>query len=137
MWWQPRGGSTVTRSPVGSGARVTASLPNTAIHVSTVFALVRLGGLRIPLNTTLPAAPPTHLLRDSGATHLVAIDGSDIAAAVGADRRERCGQDIGSGAAWPDDGEQSARRRECGSARPCSAPRRPGQSRSPMYVQGT
>jgi carnitine-CoA ligase len=88
---------------VGPGARVAVALPNTVAHVAVVFALVRAGVLWVPLNPKLKGAPLAHLLRDSGATHLVAERGADVVTAVAADLADGAG--LGGGTAVARDGD--------------------------------
>ncbi|MEN5072951.1 AMP-binding protein [Isoptericola cucumis] len=83
---------------IGQDARVAVALPNTVEHVATVFALLRRGALWVPLNPRLKGAPIAHLLRDSGATHLVAQDGADVVGAVAAVWQEEHGAGLDDGA---------------------------------------
>ncbi len=105
--------TTLAESGVGDGARVAVSLPNTALHVATVFALIRLRAVWVPLNPELRGAPLAHVLADSGTTHLIADERSDISAAVGADRLARHGVSLGSGTVIPDAGEMSVQLWRC------------------------
>ncbi|WP_052492440.1 class I adenylate-forming enzyme family protein [Leucobacter komagatae] len=79
---------------VTADSRVALSLPVGADHVVSIFALLELGALWIPLNTQLIGAPLAHQLEDSGATHIVA----DPAAALTQDPVVR---DAGSVADFP------------------------------------
>ena len=66
---------------VTADSRVALSLPVGGDHVVSIFALLELGALWVPLNTQLIGAPLFHQLEDSGATHVVA----DPAAALAQD----------------------------------------------------
>lgn len=90
------------RAGVGPGARVAVALSNTVVHVALVFALMRRGALWVPLNPKLKGLPLTHLLSDSATTHLVAVAGSGIAAAVDNARRTQHGCGLTDVAALPD-----------------------------------
>ena len=63
-------------------SRVAVSSTTTIDHVVTIFALLALDALWIPLNVQAKGKPLDDLLSDSGTTHLVAQVGSDIATAV-------------------------------------------------------
>lgn len=105
----------LTDAGVTPGARVALSLPNSLLHVSVVFAVVRLQALWVPMNTKLKGTPLSHLLCESRATHLIAEDGSDIAAAVDADRHDRHGLNLESGSVLPDETEATTRVWRCDS----------------------
>lgn len=64
---------------VSSGSRVGVALPVGRDHVVTIFALLRLGALWIPLNPQLIGEPLGHQLRDSGATHVLTEPGLPLA----------------------------------------------------------
>ncbi|MFC7405773.1 class I adenylate-forming enzyme family protein [Georgenia alba] len=88
--------SVLAEAGVGPGTRVAVSLPNSALHIAVVFALMRHRALWVPLNTKLKGAPLAHLLDDSGATHLIAERDGSIAQAVDAQLRAEhgCGLDV-------------------------------------------
>jgi len=89
--------SQLARAGVGPGARVAISLPNSVLHVATIFATVRLRALWIPLNTKLKGAPLGHVLDNSRATHLVAEEESGTATAVASHRSQQHGLDMPAG----------------------------------------
>lgn len=86
--------SQLAQAGVGPGARVAISLPNSVLHVATIFATVRLRALWIPVNTKLKGTPLEHMLDNSRATHLVAQERSGTAAAVASHRRRQHGLDL-------------------------------------------
>lgn len=63
-------------------SRIAVSSTTTIDHVVTIFALLALEALWVPLNVQAKGKPLDDLLSDSEATHLIAPAGSDIAAAV-------------------------------------------------------
>lgn len=78
---------------VTADSRVALSLPVGSDHVVSIFALLELGALWIPLNTQLIGTPLAHQLQDSGATHIIA----DTAAAL---TQEPAVRDAGSTAVF-------------------------------------
>lgn len=85
---------------VTADSRVALSLPVGCDHVVSIFALLELGALWIPLNTQLIGTPLAHQLADSGATHIIA----DPAAALTQDpavRDEGCAADFAGALSHP------------------------------------
>ncbi|GAA1578583.1 class I adenylate-forming enzyme family protein [Leucobacter aridicollis] len=67
------------RLGISGDSRVGVALPVGKDHVVTIFALLRLRALWIPLNPQLIGEPLGHQLRDSDATHVLCESGSPLA----------------------------------------------------------
>ena len=74
------------RLGLAPGERVALMLPNVLDFPLTYFAVLRAGGVAVPINTGYPARELGHLLADSGAALLVTdAAGAQVAAAVDQD----------------------------------------------------
>lgn len=63
---------------VAPGDRVGLCLPNTPYFVIAYFAVLRVGGVVVSMNPLYTAREMTHLIADSGARHVFAIDMPDV-----------------------------------------------------------
>lgn len=69
---------------LGEGDRICLMLPNVIPFVPFYYAALSLGAVVVPMNPLLRDREITHYLKDSGATHIVAL-GGEAGAALGGD----------------------------------------------------
>ncbi len=126
----------LSRRGVSARSRVAVMLPNSVEHIALIFALAELGALWVPLNTRAVGAPLEHILADSAATHVVALTGSDSAAACARAHTAVHGAALVDGAVLVSDTDTRGgqlRMWHCGRAEPGLV----SGTRALMYTSGT